>query len=128
MYDPLGHADELGVRVAWGNPGTGNDGLYLEERRLIVIRQGLNSRTERSTLAHECVHAIFHDMPTHGLQHIKQERRADREAARRLINPFDLETAAKATSNKAQWCIDLQVDPWVLTVYLKNHMEAQYAG
>ena len=59
------------------------NGMYLHDRRLILIRKGLDYWKRRSILAHELGHAFYGD-EHHGDPRL--ELRADQYAARLLIS------------------------------------------
>ncbi|MEV8167378.1 ImmA/IrrE family metallo-endopeptidase [Microbacterium paraoxydans] len=87
LYDSL---DTLGVRVEFCELPPDRDGEYVHDKRLIRIQHDLRYRRYVSTLAHECCHAVFGDVPTmFGPLNAKQERRADEWAAMQLIDPHD---------------------------------------
>lgn len=83
FYSPYQHADELGVRVtysaAWLRPSW--TGAYSADLHEIFLRPGMSPAYERSTLAHEIVHAENRDRGGDRAAEI----RADRVAAQRLI-------------------------------------------
>lgn len=105
-YSPMRVLDELGIPVVrvhlrdtWG--------AWSPLHRKIVIASGLTLRQERCVLAHETEHALADDLgcgvgldASHPLV-IPQERRADIEAARKLIPISDLAAAA-------QWADDIR--------------------
>lgn len=79
--------DRLGVTVKVCRLPRAIDGEYVHERRLIRLKRGMASRLYRTTLAHECGHAVYGDLPTRfGPVHWKQERRAETWAALALID------------------------------------------
>lgn len=124
MYDPLAHAAQLGMRVMWGDPGPGLAGIYYHTTQTAVIREGMNHRAQRSTIAHELVHHEFQDPPVHDpVWHAKRERRCDIIAARRLITPEDL-LRVRGIEDIAEWCRELDVLPWVVTTYLERFHHA----
>lgn len=86
-------ADALGVAVV-ETPylDDGLNGQYLHHRRLILLRQGLDPWTRKSTLAHELGHA-WHGDDIHGDPRL--ERRADQFAAQILITPDMYKNAEK---------------------------------
>lgn len=87
LYEAL---DALGVRVEFCELPGDRDGEYLHDERLIRIQHDLLFRRYVSTLAHECCHAVFGDVPSmFGPLNAKNERRADEWAALRLIDPHD---------------------------------------
>jgi len=86
-YEPHGHAETLGVQVEYRHL-RGRKGEYRHRDRLIVIREGMSSRQERCTLAHEIQHALAgHRRSPFGVVNSRQEAYADRMAARLLICP-----------------------------------------
>lgn len=85
LYDML---DALGVRVEFCDLPGDRDGEYRHDERVIRIQHDLLFRRYISTLAHECCHAVFGDVPSmFGPANAKLERRADEWAALRLIDP-----------------------------------------
>jgi hypothetical protein len=86
IYDTI---DALGVRIEYCELPDDRDGEYIHEERLIRLQYDLSTRVYRSTLAHECCHAVFGDVPSKfGPVNAKQERKADEWAALRMID-FD---------------------------------------
>jgi hypothetical protein len=84
IYEML---DTLGVTVEFCDLPDDRDGEYIHEERLIRIQHDLLFRRYISTLAHECCHAVWGDVPSRfGPVNAKQERRADEWAALRLID------------------------------------------
>ena len=65
-------------------------GMYIHDKRLILIRKGLDPWTYRSTLAHELAHAFYRD-DSHG--DTRLERRADQWAAELLISKDEYKAA-----------------------------------
>lgn len=79
--------DSLGVQIEYVKLPPDRDGEYIHEERLIRIQHDLSHRPMRSTIAHECAHAVFGDRPSKfGPVEAKRERRADDWAALRLID------------------------------------------
>lgn len=121
-YDPYQHADQLGLTVHYGNPGTGLLGLYIHRRRTIILRAGLSARVERCALAHEIVHAEYEDEPTSdGAWSARREARCDRIAAERLIDRETLLSTASAYEDMGEWAAALEVTGWILGAYLVAH-------
>lgn len=80
------YAESIGVRLQRHNNGP--KGYYHHPSRTISTRRGLSIQAYKSTLAHELGHATYRDEPTgHGIYDKRQEARADRWAARVLIDP-----------------------------------------
>ncbi|WP_178391139.1 ImmA/IrrE family metallo-endopeptidase [Streptomyces uncialis] len=82
-------------------------GAWSPIHRKIVVASGLSPRQERCVLAHEAEHVLANDLgcgvgldAVHPLA-LRQERRADLEAARKLISISDLAATA-------QWVDDLR--------------------
>lgn len=85
MIDELiATAERRGYRVRWhiGSPKA----AWLPRLNAITLRYGLDDVQALCALAHELGHAHYNDPPGH---HGANERRADRFAARLLINPDD---------------------------------------
>lgn len=74
----------------------GKKGYYDHTARTISMRTGLSDRAYRSTLAHELAHALQGDEFT-GIKWMDDriEARADRMAARLLIDPDDYAEAER---------------------------------
>ncbi len=124
IYNPYNHATELGLEVIYGPVSPGNDGEYFEETRRIVLREGLNSRQERCTLAHEIVHAEFHDRPMPiGPAHWKREHRCDRIASERLITADEFTRVTQLSNDSGQWCLELGVTADILMAYIRSQEE-----
>lgn len=66
------------------------DGMYLDSRRLILLRPGLDYWTRRSVLAHELGHVYYGD-EIHGCPRI--EKRANEYAALLLISKDEYQAA-----------------------------------
>jgi len=83
IYDMI---DAMGVRIEYCELPEDMDGEYIHEEKLIKIQFDLSTRVYRSTLPHECCHAIWGDEPSRfGPVNAKQERRADEWAALQMI-------------------------------------------
>lgn len=113
-WDPYLQARRLKIEVEHVDDDLDGDlGRWYPHEHKIELTNGLKQRVERSVLAHELAHAILGhpagDDP-------KRERQADRWAALRLIDHDDLLRAAAVSPDPAQWCVDLQVTPRLLTV------------
>lgn len=120
MYDPRENAHQLGVAVEH-HPLAGEHGRYIHARRLIVLRPGLTARIERCTLAHEVVHAEYRDEDTHDeLRWARQEWRADRLAARRLIEPASWDAAWRIHRDPGSVAVELGVVGWVVHAYARD--------
>lgn len=108
----------LEVRLA--HHDTGPLGWYSPSLQTISTRRGLTIADYKSTLAHELGHAVYRDQHTgHGHFDRKQETRADRFAARLLIDPEQLATsAAFYRDNLPAIANDLDITPHLLRIYL----------
>ena len=80
-------AQRRGYRVRWHRGGP--KAAWLPHRNTITLRVGMDDTTTLCSLAHELGHAHYGDPPGH---HGAHEIRADRFAARLLINPTDYAT------------------------------------
>ncbi|PJN00857.1 hypothetical protein CG740_23425 [Streptomyces sp. CB01201] len=99
-YAPAEILEGLGIPVqrAWLRDTWG---AWSEEKRCVVVAAGLSRVQERCVLAHELEHVLAHDAGCDGtLRTVRQERRADIEAARKLVAISDL-------AQVAQWAPDL---------------------
>lgn len=123
MYDPHQHAEELGVRIIYQPPGNGLTGLYVGQRNgrpTVLLKPGMSTREERSTLAHELVHVEHDDLPTlDHTWHARRERRCNRVAAGRLIEREALLQLASAYEDRGMWAIELGVSGFILDAYLE---------
>ena len=111
-------ARQLGVTLTRHNGGV--KGYYNHTTHTISTRRGMSIQQYRSTLAHELGHAHYGDHPTgHGHYDQKQEARADRYAARLLIDPATFDTAYRWCQGNLQELADeLEVTQHLLRVYL----------
>lgn len=117
-YDPRTHAAELGVTVEYQPLAGALAGRYLHHRRLIILRPGLTARAERCTLAHEVVHAEYGDLDTTDpILHARQEARADRLAARRLIDPAAWDYAWRLHRDLRAVAVELDVTFWLAAAH-----------
>lgn len=122
VYDPAVHADQLGLTVVYQSLRA-NCGMYIPGRKLILLRRGMKVATERSVLAHEIAHYLADDRHTDGVWSIRQERRADLEASRRLIPAGRLRQLAMWSSDPREWAIDLQVTGDILLAYINGQKD-----
>ncbi|MGW7688928.1 ImmA/IrrE family metallo-endopeptidase [Streptomyces asiaticus] len=136
-YEPTRACREFGIPVermrlrdTWG--------AWIPNRRLIILTTGLSPAEERCVLAHQVEHALVADTAGCGIgpyansvRHqfssltIRQERRADREAARKLIP--DSHVAAVARWARGNICVaaeKLGVTEGMLRVRLDDTGEA----
>lgn len=109
-------ADALGVAVV-ETPylDDGLNGQYLHHRRLILLHQGLDPWTRKSTLAHELGHAYYGD-DIHGDP--RMERRADQFAAQILITAAEYKAAESLYGgNPGAIAYELGVTPHLVRVW-----------
>jgi Zn-dependent peptidase ImmA (M78 family) len=117
-YDPFQHADELGLRVEEQTLRT-THGLYIPGRDLVILKRGVSHTVARCVLAHEIQHYLAGDRRVPSLPWtIRQERRADLAAARRLIDPNALFDLQRSTDDAGVWAYELQVTGDILLAYL----------
>lgn len=98
-------------------------GWYSPSLRMISTMRGMTVWDYKSTLAHELGHAVYNDQKTgHADFDQRQEDRADRFAAKLLINDDELKHLAPWHGTDLHGlAIDLEVTPRLLEVYLKQH-------
>ncbi|WP_165164947.1 ImmA/IrrE family metallo-endopeptidase [Corynebacterium qintianiae] len=112
-------AEGMGVRLQ--RHDNGPKGMYVDTTRTITTRRGLSIAEYRSTLAHELGHAHYRDVPCRDpVRHARQERRADRWAARLLLDGVDVAgTLAWHGHHRAPAAYELEVTVHLLDVYLQ---------
>lgn len=93
-YSPWGELTaQPDLRLEWRELA-GHLGEYLHVERCIVLDPRMPRRQQRSVLAHELRHAEHRDFHTMcDRVNLRQEQRADREAARLLVDVRDLASA-----------------------------------
>lgn len=98
-------------------------GWYSPSLRVISTMRGMTVWDYKSTLAHELGHAVYNDQKTgHEDFDQRQEDRADRFAAKLLINDDELRHLAPwHGTDLHSLAIDLEVTPRLLEVYLHQH-------
>lgn len=111
-------AYDLGVSLARHDGGP--KGWYSPSMRTISTRRGMAIWDYKSTLAHELGHAHYQDRYTgQNFFDNAQERRADRYAARLLIDTDDLRDLAPWHRDDLDGlAADLEVTPHLLRVLL----------
>ena len=109
------------LTLEWA-PLVGRLGEYVHGRRLIRLRRDLPRRVMRSVLAHELRHADAGDVLTANVRaNLRQEQRADREAARLLIDVRDLgEALALHDWHRSAAAVELRVSDHLLGVRMGN--------
>lgn len=98
-------------------------GWYSPSLRAISTKRDMAVWDYKSTLAHELAHAVYNDERTdHGHFDQRQEQRAQRFAAKLLINPDELAHLAPwHGSDLRALAMDLEVTTELLATYLKAH-------
>ena len=98
-------------------------GWYSPSLRVISTMRGMTVWDYKSTLAHELGHAVYNDQKTgHDDFDQRQEDRADRFAAKLLINDDELKHLAPwHGTDYHSLAIDLEVTPRLLNVYIRQH-------
>ena len=113
-YDPHEHAARIGIDVVYGRLRTAN-GLWVPEHRTIILRPRMRALIERTVLAHEMGHVCL----GHTDSCPRNEKMADRFAARKLIDADELRRASRYSPDVDQWAIELQVTPHLIDTYMK---------
>lgn len=119
-YAPALILEQLGITVArtWLRDTWG---AWSPEHRRVVIASGLSTVQERCVLAHELEHVLAADADCGDrLTSIRQERLADREAARKLVAISDLAEVAQWTTDLHTAAAELQVTERLLEVRLND--------
>ncbi|WP_189772610.1 ImmA/IrrE family metallo-endopeptidase [Streptomyces tauricus] len=119
-YAPAAILDDLGIvvirtwlRDTWG--------AWCRDRQRIVIASGLSEVQERCVLAHELEHALADDAEcSTPLARIRQERRADLEASRKLVAISDLAEVAQWAGDPHTAAAELRVTERLLEVRLND--------
>ena len=108
-YAPADILDQLGIPVVrtWLRDTWG---AWSRQHRSVVLAKGLSVVQERCVLAHELEHIWAEDSDCgNRIASVRQERRADLEAARKLIAISDL-------ADVAQWALDIYTAAGALMV------------
>lgn len=119
-YAPAAILDDLGILVVrtWLRDTWG---AWSRDRRRIVIASGLSAVQERCVLAHELEHVYADDTDCVSLEgRIRQERRADLEASRKLIAISDLAEVAQWAPDTYTAAAELRVTERFLEVRLND--------
>lgn len=119
-YAPALILEQLGIvivrtwlRDTWG--------AWSRDHRSVVIASGLSAVQERCVLAHELEHVLADDVDCGDrVASLRQERRADREAARKLIAISDLAEVAQWAPDTQTAAAELQVTERLLEVRLND--------
>lgn len=119
-YTPAEILDELGITVVrtWLRDTWG---AWSRDRQRIVIASGLGYVQERSVLAHELEHVYAGDTEcSNPFARIRQERRADLLASRKLIAISDLAEVAQWAGDPHTAAAELHVTQRLLEVRLDD--------
>lgn len=119
-YSPGEILDRLGVPVirTWLRDTWG---AWSAEHGKVVVASGLSAIQERCVLAHELEHVLAGDTGcATGALAARQERRADREAARKLIAISDLCAVAQWADDVRVAAVELRVTERLLRVRLNE--------
>ena len=112
-------AETLGVKLE--HHINGPPGWYHHRTRTISTRRKLGICDYKTVLAHELAHATYGDSACGGWNS-KQERRANRLAARLLIDPRDLQDAIQWHGDDSHSiALDLEVTPNLLNIFLTHN-------
>ena len=111
--DLISLAESAGITVAWHCGGP--KGAWLPHERRISLRHGMDEVTTRCTMAHELAHMVLgHPAPASD----RQERQADRFAARLLVSPVEYALAEQIyEAHPQQIAAELGVTNEVLSVW-----------
>jgi Zn-dependent peptidase ImmA (M78 family) len=119
-YAPAVILEQLGIAVVrtWLRDTWG---AWSREHRSVVVASGLSPVQERCVLAHELEHVLADDGDCGDrIASVRQERRADLEAARKLVAISDLAEVAQWTSDLHTAAAELQVTERLLEVRLND--------
>lgn len=119
-YAPADILDQLGIPVVrtWLRDTWG---AWSRQHRRVVLAKGLSSVQERCVLAHELEHIWADDIDCgNRFASVRQERRADLEAARKLIAISDLAEVAQWAPDPHTAASELMVTERLLEVRLHD--------
>lgn len=102
-YDPHAHADEMNVRVVYHSLRD-NYGIWVPERRMIIVDRGCPAHLVTPVLSHECDHALNNDPAGH---HPRNEARANLNSARRLANLAEFDGLIAIYADYDRICLEL---------------------
>lgn len=115
VYDPYEHAERLGIKVLTGRIRCDN-GLWIAEERMIILKRGLRASFEREVLTHEIGHCVLGHRDTR----TKFETQANRWAARKLIAPDQLADVVKISPDPGVWAVELGVSECLMGLWLQD--------
>jgi hypothetical protein len=118
-YDPWVHAEDLGIPVVMNDtmPRPQMVACFSSRRNAIFVRPNLHHAVERCAIAHEIVHFEYNDIGTTR----RQEDRADRIAAQRLVRPSRLEEIGALSDDPGRLALELDVTERIMSVYMMSH-------
>lgn len=119
-YAPALILEQLGISIVrtWLRDTWG---VWSRDRRRVVLASGLSAVQERCVLAHELEHFLADDVGCDNqIASLRQERRADLEAARKLVAISDLAEVAQWAPDMHVAAHELQVTERMLTVRLTD--------
>lgn len=118
VWDPELAAAEMGLDVI--RLPMSIRGFYDPDREVAVVNSDLTQIQTRSVIAHEVAHhALGHIGTSDPIGRSRQEERARRWAAIRLVSIADVLEALRATGNLFEVAEELQVDPELLELRLR---------
>jgi Zn-dependent peptidase ImmA (M78 family) len=119
LYSPTKVLDHLGIPVVrtWLRDTWA---CWSPAHRTVVLASGLSPVQERCVLAHEVEHVLADDIGCAGPSALRMERRADREAARKLIAISDLAPVAQWAPDLRTAAAELRVTERMLQVRLAD--------
>lgn len=110
-------AEHRGYQIRWHRRGP--KAAWLPHLNVVSLRYGMSDEDTLCALAHELGHAFYGDPPGHAGVH---ERRADRFAARLLIDPAEYRAAELIYgSHPARLASELGVTTHILTTWAALH-------
>ncbi|QJU54384.1 ImmA/IrrE family metallo-endopeptidase [Herbiconiux sp. KACC 21604] len=116
-YDPYVHAEDLGLPIIYRElPRDDIDACYSEEHHAIFVRPNLHGIVERCAIAHEIVHFEHGDVGDDR----KQEDRADRISARRLVRPRDVYDSLEFTNDMERVALEIEVTEKVMAIFIRE--------
>lgn len=119
-YAPADVLDQLGIPVirTWLRDTWG---AWSRKHRTVVLAEGLSAVQERCVLAHELEHIWADDIDCgNQIASVRQERRADLEASRKLIAISDLAEVAQWAPDTNAAASELMVTERLLEVRLND--------
>lgn len=121
-YSPWSELSQLNLELTWRPLPARRLGEYHRDSGLIVLDPAMPRRQARSVLCHELRHHEFGDVGTACVaDNRKQEVRADKQAARLLIDIRDLaEAIVTHDHHQGAVAVDLRVSAVMLATRLRH--------